>query len=102
MCVGIARDARGTGGALTRISHTRRKPVAPASRPGAPADRSSSVGWWNGCDADVPVRVRACPILFAPFAKGWDSMNPNQTAVRATRGPMRVKISQGMVPVARA
>jgi len=37
-----------------RLHRAEQAGVAPASRPGAPADRSSSVGWWNGCNADVP------------------------------------------------
>jgi hypothetical protein len=31
--------------------------VPPASRPGAPADRSWSVGWWSGCRVDLPVHA---------------------------------------------
>jgi hypothetical protein len=35
--------------------------VAPANRLGAPADRSSSVGWWNGCAAGVLARTSRSP-----------------------------------------
>jgi hypothetical protein len=48
------------------------KQVIPAYEPLCPIHSRSicSAGLPAGCNADVPVRVRARPILFAPFANG--------------------------------